>query len=127
LPATTSSGTSLPPTDLFSFSLSNFTATRPIIDGPGLYVALDADCRALYVGQSGHVLLRVKQHADKPWAPQVAEWRYCLLPGGEDARLTAETVLVLRHRPRHNRAIKLGLRANGSVYELQFLSSKGSR
>jgi excinuclease UvrABC nuclease subunit len=95
------------------------------IDCPGVYVAYGPDQEVLYVGQSGGILKRVAQHADKTWFTKVREWRVQRVLGGESQRLARETQLILALRPRHNRAIKLGLRADGTLYELQFLRGRG--
>lgn len=36
-------------------------------------------------------------------------------------RLLAETAMILRERPRHNKTIKIGLRADGTIYEMGFV------
>lgn len=88
---------------------------------PGVYVLFDTHGRVLYVGQSADVRGRLADHRRlKKWFRNVTTRRVYLLDD-PTARLITETCLVFRHRPRHNRAIKLCLCNDGSIKELQFL------
>lgn len=91
---------------------------------PGVYVLSDAHGQVLYVGQSADVRSRLVAHRrSKKWFRDVATRRVYLLDD-ETARLLTETCLIFRHRPRHNRAVKLCLCNDGSLKELQFLRGK---
>jgi excinuclease UvrABC nuclease subunit len=112
--------------DLFSVELSDFTTNPPSIDYPGVYVYFDTEGVALYVGQSKGVNARLHQHRrDRPWAPRIDK---CLFYKEHDLdrRLTLETLMILRLRPRHNKAIKLGLTKTGRIYEMGFVPTKRS-
>lgn len=93
---------------------------------PGVYVIVQvADGKVKYVGQTGCVGLRLKEHERtkryNPKADRVkVSWE-----GNPERRLVLETLLILSHRPRLNRAIKIGLTKEGRLYEMQFL--RGSR
>ena len=88
---------------------------------PGVYVLRDAKGRVLYVGQSADVRGRLADHRRlKKWFRDVRTRTVYLLDDAS-ARLLTETCLIFRHRPRHNRAIKLCLCQDGSLKELQFL------
>lgn len=98
----------------------------PIIH-PGVYVICDGD-RPLYVGQSQNVQSRLMVHRrEKKWFPQ--ELRLLISPVlvTETARLLLETLLILRNHPPHNRMIKLGLNADGTLSELMFLRTRRKR
>lgn len=97
------------------------------LDAPGVYMGLGKGRTPVYVGQSAHVKARIRQHLGdkrKKWTERVKEWVVKPLSGGLDARLEAETMLILKYRPRWNKAVKIGVRADGSLYELQFLKSE---
>lgn len=98
------------------------------LDQPGVYVALDG-AKVVYVGQSKHIKQRRGQHVaekSKKWAqnPKL-RWVGRPIAGGVEARLVAETALILRYRPRANKAIKIGLKSTGTIYELSFLRGRG--
>lgn len=104
--------------------LGDFTTDPPAIDCPGVYILLDEGGTPIYVGQSGAMIQRSKAHRRKKWGPQIASTRFLRCTGGIDERLVIETVCILRYRPRHNRMIKLGLRLDGSLHELQFVGRR---
>lgn len=90
---------------------------------PGLYIFRDTAGAPIYIGQSGNVPQRLKEHARRaPWHKHVASVSI-LMEAHLSTRLCAEAVLQLRYRPRFCRAIKLGLRKDGTLHELQFLRS----
>ena len=103
--------------------LEPFDAPFPKISFPGLYALFDKDGDCLYIGQSVSIPYRLRQHKRKPWWSKVAQRRVLELPD-EEERLVRETILVLQHKPCHNRAIKLAKRADGEWYECQFLRFK---
>lgn len=108
--------------DIYNLSLEDFRPF-PEIAAPGVYVYLNKDGDPIYVGQSGDVVARARAHARKKWADQIVEKRFVPI-ADVSLRLIAETVLLLRLFPRHNRAIKLGLSwKERRVRELQFLKS----
>lgn len=115
--------------DPFTFDLSDMK-TLDLSDIPplagGVYALFDEGGKVLYIGESGGIRTRFRQHRrQKKWWKDVTEARYASSQD-TDERLTLETVLILRHRPRHNRAVKLGLAADGTVFALNFLrGSKG--
>lgn len=91
---------------------------------PGLYVFYDSSRSPLYLGQSGEVRTRIRQHArSKKWFSEVASVE-ALIIADSTMRLCAEAVLQLRHRPRYCQTIKLRLCADGSLQELQFLRAQ---
>ena len=92
---------------------------------PGVYALFDEDESCLYIGQSVSIPARLRQHRKKPWWPKVAYRRH-LVMNDEEGRLVRETCLILKQKPCHNRAIKLGKRKDGQWYECQFLRFAGS-
>lgn len=114
------------PVDPFAVTLDAFIpypATPPLLY-PGLYVFLK-DGKPVYIGESGDIPRRLKEHRRKKWYEEGLEVRI-LWCNDDQIRLVTETVMILRERPRHNRAIKIGLSVAGRVYGLNFLrSSKG--
>lgn len=113
--------------NIFNLSLQKDFRPFPKVAAAGVYAYWDAKGNLLYIGQSGNVNARRKAHARKKWGVAIARERYCPIADASD-RLIAETVLVLRHFPRHNRAIRLGLsHASRRVHELQFLKSTTAR
>lgn len=86
---------------------------------PGVYLFRTSKGCAIYVGQSGDVFQRYRQHRRKKWFAEDLEF-WALEIEGQSDRLVAETVLILRERPLQNRAVKLGLRKDGSVYPLDW-------
>lgn len=88
-----------------------------------MYILEGEGGEILYVGQSGQMVSRSKAHRKKAWGGQIRSERYFAC-GDPEERLVIETVLILRYRPQHNRAIKLGLRKDGSIYEMQFIRGK---
>jgi excinuclease UvrABC nuclease subunit len=108
----------------FTIQRGDFKTAPPTIDRPGVYILEGEGGQILYVGQSGQMVSRSKAHRKKKWGGQIRSERYFACSDPEE-RLVIEAVLILRYRPRHNRAIKLGLRKDGSIYEIQFV--RGSR
>jgi predicted GIY-YIG superfamily endonuclease len=107
--------------------LSDFSPLKsnPLDFYPGLYALFDAEGQCLYIGQSKDVPARLKRHRrERPWFKDVDESKTVTfqLSGAED-RLHLEALLQLYHRPRHCRAIKIGIRNDGKIYEMQFLRS----
>jgi hypothetical protein len=86
----------------------------------GVYELLDAAERTLYIGQSANVPSRVEKHRKKKWGASITTvlWTYEPCP---EQRLVSEALLILDRRPRHNRHISLGIRADGSVYEMGWM------
>jgi hypothetical protein len=66
---------------------------------------------------------RIRQHGKKPWWPKVVTRRTLTLPE-EEERLIREAVLIMACKPCANRAIKLALRKDGGLYEIQFVRGK---
>jgi hypothetical protein len=89
----------------------------------GVYAFFDKDGNCLYVGQSVSVPTRIRAHRKKPWYSKVVTRRVLRLKTDDD-RLTREAVLILSNRPSNNRAIKIALRKDGGLYEIQFVRGK---
>lgn len=87
----------------------------------GVYLFRDRNRNALYCGQSKAIRMRLKQHQKKKWFKDVGSVAVLAGLPTEDARLTAETIQILLHRPRHNRSVVLGIRKDGSLTALGFL------
>lgn len=108
--------------DLFNLIEANFApleALPALVSG--LYCIYDEEDALLYVGQSCDVRSRVSAHRRKPWGKAIARIEAVRI-GRESDRLVAEAVHILRHRPRHNKTIKLGLYTNPErIRELAFL------
>ena len=115
------------PEDPFSVTRDSFVpfnADKPPLLYPGVYIFLK-NSKAVYIGESGDIPRRIKEHRRKKWHEEGLEVRI-LWCADAQTRLVTETVMILRERPRHNRAIKLGLTQAGRVYGLNFLrSSRG--
>lgn len=117
--------------DLFALKLDDF---RPLDSleawrqaGPGLYALWDKEGSLLYIGQSGSIIGRQGAHRKRKWGKDIE--KVTCFPGLRSAsdRLIAEAVLILRHFPRHNRAVKLGLSAQKrTVCEIQFIRGKSN-
>lgn len=104
--------------------LSRFVPPESIpLPFPGLYACFDKTDTPIYIGQSGHVQERLKEHRRKKWWPSVTHIR-ALPMANKDQILCAEAVLQLRYRPRYCRAIKLQICNDGSLVEIQFIRSK---
>jgi len=95
---------------------------------PGIYRFRDPEGAFLYIGESNHIPRRLGEHrADhkkkgkKPYAAEDADVTVdvCFCPC-DDLRLRAETLQILRHNPRHNKAIKIGISKQGRVYPLNW-------
>ncbi len=75
-------------------------------ESPGaaaVYRLFDADRNLLYVGCSGHVDARLRQHeVEKPWWPDVQHRTICWYDSHTDA-LLAEKQAICDEGPRHNR------------------------
>jgi len=94
---------------------------------PGVYRLSDENDKVLYVGQSCDVRRRLREHKrSKSWFPSVTKVEALFSADTED-QLIIETIQIFRHRPRHNKAIKLGLKADGSIFPLNFIRSSGGR
>lgn len=92
---------------------------------PGLYALWGADDELLYIGQSNSIIGRQAAHRKRKWGADIR--KITALPGIESAsdRLIAEAVLLLRHFPRYNKAVKLALSpTKRSVAEIQFIRGK---
>lgn len=70
-----------------------------------------------YIGHSSDIVARYKAHKGKKWFdPALELWTwYC---PDESRRLIAETLMIFRLRPRHNRAVQVGLRLDGTLFDL---------
>lgn len=110
--------------DIFNLSFDEDFRPFPKLAGPGVYAYWDAEGTLLYIGQSGDVKGRRRAHErTKKWGDQIATALYCPLADASE-RLIAETVLILRHFPKHNRSVKLGISSTkGRVHEIQFIKS----
>jgi excinuclease UvrABC nuclease subunit len=117
----------VPKQDLLSITLRRLKRLPPakcLLSG--VYVILPPiGQKVKYVGQSADIFTRLATHrrTKKWWADD--DRVYVLTPLCPEDRLVAETGLILRYRPRYNRAVKIGLREDGSLYEIQFL--RGAR
>jgi excinuclease ABC subunit C len=104
---------SVEPSDFVKFDIGN-----PPLSSPGVYIFKDASGQVLYVGESQGVTRRYGQHKRDPkkkWTQRIdTVWWYPL--ESEDDRLRLETYMILRLRPRHNRAVRLSFRADGTAY-----------
>jgi len=114
--------------DLFSLTLDSFVPRSLDTAWPsfsGLYCLLNGAGDPIYIGQSVSVRSRLLTHRrEKKWWPDVDQILTFSLASELDSRLIAETGLILRHRPRHNKAIKIGIANDGHLFELQFLRGK---
>jgi len=114
--------------DLFNLIDANFAlleALPALVSG--LYCIYDEEDTLLYVGQSCDVRSRVSVHRRKPWGKAIARITAVRI-GRESDRLVAEAVHILRHRPLHNKAIKLGLYSNPErIRELAFIPHRTGR
>jgi len=98
---------------------SDFDIEKPPLLFPGVYVFLHGKKR-VYIGESGDVPRRLKEHRRKKWFSEKLKIKV-LWCSDEQARLMAETVMILRERPRENKAIKIGLSKAGRIYPINFL------
>lgn len=115
--------------DLRALSLDDLS---PVEDAPscaGIYAYLSGG-KALYIGHSVNMRRRQKEHArdlkKAAWWGSIDEVRILKLEGGSDSRLVAETGLLLKYRPRHNKTIKIGIANDGHLYELSFVRARSS-
>lgn len=118
---------------LYSPEFDDFEPEEPVDSSfgkrktfPGIYALFSETGECLYVGQSVSVPARLRAHTKKPWWPNVATRRTLELES-EEGRLIRETILVLKQKPCHNRAIKLGKRKDDQWYEMQFLRFAGAQ
>jgi excinuclease UvrABC nuclease subunit len=104
-----------------SVELSSFRPIKTLDPlAGGVYAFCNEAGDPVYIGQSGLIQQRIKAHAKKAWRKQATSVVWYPVAGAED-RLVLETLLILRYRPRNNRAVKIGIRADGSIYEIQFV------
>jgi excinuclease UvrABC nuclease subunit len=82
---------------------------------PGVYLLISSEGEVDYIGQSGNIKERLKQHRreDKKKFERV-RWIECL---SQSDRLQYEGILILTTRPRYNRGVWVGLRANGTLHD----------
>lgn len=115
------------PSDPFAVTRDDFIELdkeKPPFLFPGVYMFLKRG-KAVYIGESGDIPRRLKEHRRKKWYEANLEVRV-LWCTDDQVRLITETIMILRERPRENRAIKIGLTKTGRVYGLNFLrSSRG--
>lgn len=91
----------------------------------GIYAYLSAAGEPLYVGRSVNMRRRLREHRrEKKWASEIDSILIYELEGGADPLLVAETGLLLKYRPRYNRAIKLGITNDGRIFEVQFIRGR---
>lgn len=85
----------------------------------GVYTLLDAAGIPVYIGQSGDFRHRTAHHrAHKPWREEIANILVCHCPDPSD-RLALEGQLILKYRPKYNKALMLGLN-DGRVHEIRW-------
>lgn len=82
----------------------------------GVYLLVDFDGKVVYVGQSGAIQLRARQHRRS--TKRFSTIQYYPV---EDvlSRLWIEGILILGLRPKYNRALSLGF-APGKIWELRY-------
>jgi len=79
----------------------------------------------LYIGQSQNIHRRLETHQnERPWFDQVDRIEICPDLPLEDDRLALETVKIVEIRPKHNRAIYLGLDKEGTLYPAHFFRKR---
>jgi excinuclease UvrABC nuclease subunit len=90
---------------------------------PGVYTFSDSKGHFVYIGESKNIPSRLKQHRKKKWFSEelTVEVLWC---SDNETRLVAETAMILRYRPRENKAIKIGLSKSGGLYPLNFLRTR---
>ncbi len=99
-------------------------SNAPPLGLPGVYRFRDADDNILYIGESGDVVRRYKEHGrpksrSKRWFKDAVRCEVCAVLD-PSLRLFVETIEILRHRPGNNKAMKLGLSAQGELYALNW-------
>lgn len=113
---------------IFTIELKSFVepTSLPPYSG-GVYAFYDAHGTLLYIGQTGSFTVRFSDHRrTKKWFSDVA--RIVAYPLADcDLRLCLETALILKHRPKYNRAVKLNVSAGKPLQEMQFLRFKPRR
>jgi excinuclease UvrABC nuclease subunit len=88
---------------------------------PGVYLLFDVQDNPLYIGHSHNIRKRLQTHKrTKKWWKQVWELHCITDIPDEDGRLTRETIEILRHRPRYNQIVYLGLTKDGRIYPARF-------
>ena len=110
------------PSDPFTVTRADFSdldMEKPPLLYPGVYIFLK-NGKPIYVGESGDIPRRFKEHKRKKWYEDKLVFKV-LWCSDEQTRLVTETVMILRERPRHNRAIKIGLSKAGRIYPINFV------
>jgi excinuclease UvrABC nuclease subunit len=93
----------------------------------GVYIIINDAGQPIYVGQSGDVQGRIRTHKRKRvWKDEIGTVLVKRLADA-DSRLVLETLLFMKYRPLHNRAVKLSKRKDGSLFEIQFLRGSTSK
>jgi excinuclease UvrABC nuclease subunit len=82
---------------------------------PGLYALCDEEDEPLYIGQSNDIKRRLNEHR-KQGTKKFARIRYYPVYQFSE-RLRLEAILILCTRPQYNRAVNVGIRANGTCYD----------
>jgi excinuclease UvrABC nuclease subunit len=112
------------PADPLLVMISDFEEFKPAaFIFPGVYVFRDKKGHFVYIGESKNIPQRLKQHKKKKWFSEELDVTVLWCADAE-ARLTAETAMILRYRPRENKAIKIGLSKTGGLYPLNFLRTR---
>lgn len=109
------------------FTLDCFEAcdlsAAPVYEGVYIFATEDHDI--LYIGETNCARRRFSEHSKtKRWWKDVAR-AYFLEFESRSERLTVETVMILREKPRHNRTVRIGIDKKGRVYPLWLKGDRG--
>ena len=110
------------PKDPFVVTRDDFSKMdmkKPPLLFPGVYLFLKKG-KPVYIGESGDIPRRFKEHKRKKWFEEGLDFKV-LWCNNSEVRLLTETIMILRERPRENRAIKIGLSKAGKLYAINFL------
>jgi excinuclease UvrABC nuclease subunit len=104
---------SLPGPDQFTPVQNLDTEPYPVA---GIYFLVDEEGQIVYVGQTGNVKERIRQHT-KQGTKRFADACYWECISASD-RLAFEGILILASRPRYNRSVNIGIATEGRCYDL---------
>lgn len=83
---------------------------------PAIYYLTDAEGSIVYIGQSGDVRKRIKEHRRQGNKDFDRAYFWGCLCASD--RLAWEGILILSCRPRYNRSVNIGIAAAGRCYDL---------